>query len=165
MAKSQAAWGIEIGAYAIKAIRLDRDGDDISVTDYAYVPHKKVLSSPDTDQREVVRLSLGQFISEKKLEGAGYVIHFVHPSKPKRLSRGWFKQTRKMVVDIHNETPIDVIHSNEFAGFGITPWARKNNIPIALLCHGSDRSDFDPVFMCTGWLDIAYTSEVNHPTD
>lgn len=78
---------------------------------------------------------------EKKLEGAGYVIHFVHPSKPKRLSRGWFKQTRKMVVDIHNETPIDVIHSNEFAGFGITPWARKNNIPIALLCHGSLRSE------------------------
>ncbi|MCH2149367.1 MAG: type IV pilus assembly protein PilM, partial [Phycisphaerales bacterium] len=74
MAKSQAAWGIEIGAYAIKAIRLDRDGDDISVTDYAYVPHKKVLSSPDTDQREVVRLSLGQFISEKKLEGEHLVM-------------------------------------------------------------------------------------------
>ena len=29
MASRKAAWGIEIGAYAIKAIRLERDGDDV----------------------------------------------------------------------------------------------------------------------------------------
>ena len=74
MASQHSAWGIEIGAYAIKAIRLDRNGDDVSVSDFAYIPHKKVLSSPDSDQREVIRLSLGQFISEKKLEGEHLVM-------------------------------------------------------------------------------------------
>ena len=38
------------------------------------IPHKKVLFSPDVDQREVVRLSLGQLISEKKLEGEQLVM-------------------------------------------------------------------------------------------
>ena len=74
MASQHSAWGIEIGAYAIKAIRLDRNGDDVSVSDFAYIPHKKVLSSPDSDHREVIRLSLGQFISEKKLEGEHLVM-------------------------------------------------------------------------------------------
>ncbi|MAB82900.1 MAG: hypothetical protein CMJ24_05625 [Phycisphaerae bacterium] len=74
MASQHSAWGIEIGAYAVKAIRLDRNGDDVSVSDFAYIPHKKVLSSPDSDQREVIRLSLGQFISEKKLEGEHLVM-------------------------------------------------------------------------------------------
>ena len=74
MANAQAAWGIEIGAYAIKAVRLERTGDSVEVSDFAFIPHKKVLSSPDVDQREVVRLSLGQLISEKKLEGEQLVM-------------------------------------------------------------------------------------------
>ncbi len=69
MARSKAAWGIEVGASAIKAIRLERDGDRVTVADFAVVPHKKVLATPDIDQDETVRLSLGQFISQKALEG------------------------------------------------------------------------------------------------
>ena len=75
------------------------------------------------------------------LESAGYTIHFVKPSRPRRLSRRWFRETRRLVSKIHERKPIDVIHSNEFAGFGINSWARKNNIPISLLCHGSLRSE------------------------
>ena len=74
MASRQTAWGIEIGGYAIKAIRLDRVGSDITVSDFAYIPHKRVLSNPDADQQEIVRLSLGQFISDKKLEGEHLVM-------------------------------------------------------------------------------------------
>ncbi len=69
MARSKAAWGIEVGASAIKAIRLERDGDRVTVADFAVVPHKKVLATPDVDQDETVRLSLGQFISQKAIEG------------------------------------------------------------------------------------------------
>jgi len=98
MASQHSAWGIEIGAYAVKAIRLDRNGDDVSVSDFAYIPHKKVLSSPDSDQREVIRLSLGQFISEKKLEGEHLVMSIpghssfarfakLPPVEPKKGSR------------------------------------------------------------------------------
>ena len=74
MAHPSAAWGIEIGQYAIKAIRLERDGDDVHVTDFSVIPHRKVLSTPDIDIAEVTRLSLGQFISEKNLEGQQLVI-------------------------------------------------------------------------------------------
>ena len=36
MANAQAAWGIEIGAYAIKAVRLERTGDSVEVSDFAH---------------------------------------------------------------------------------------------------------------------------------
>ena len=68
MATAHAAWGIEIGAYAIKAIRLERAGDEVEVSDFAVIPHRKVLTTPDIDVADVVRLSLGQLISEKTLE-------------------------------------------------------------------------------------------------
>ncbi len=74
MAHPTAAWGIEIGQYAIKAIRLERDGEDVQVTDFAVLQHRKVLSTPDIDVAEVTRMSLGQLISEKNLEGEHLVI-------------------------------------------------------------------------------------------
>ena len=74
MATPRAAWGIEIGAYAIKAIRLERDGEDVKVADFAVIPHRKVLTTPDLDQDEMVRLGLGQFISQKNLEGEHLVM-------------------------------------------------------------------------------------------
>ena len=74
MAHPKAAWGIEIGAHALKAVRLERDGDTVSVTDFAVIQHKKVLSTPDIDQDELVRLSLGQFISQHSLEGEHLVM-------------------------------------------------------------------------------------------
>ncbi|MHC4305387.1 MAG: type IV pilus assembly protein PilM [Planctomycetota bacterium] len=65
---------MEVGAAAIKAIRLEREGDRVTVTDFAVVPHKKVLSTPDVDQDDMTRLSLGQFISQKVLEGEHLVV-------------------------------------------------------------------------------------------
>lgn len=74
MPTPKAAWGMEIGAYAIKAIRLEREGENVRVSDFAVIPHKKVLTTPDLDQDEMVRLSLGQFISQKSLEGEHLVM-------------------------------------------------------------------------------------------
>jgi len=74
MAHPSTAWGIEVGQFAIKAIRLERNGDEVQVTDFSVVPHRKVLSTPDIDVSEVTRLSLGQLISEKNLEGEHLVI-------------------------------------------------------------------------------------------
>jgi hypothetical protein len=65
MSTVRAAWGMEIGAQAIKAMRLERDGRTVRVTDFAHIPHKKVLTTPDVDQDELVRLSLGQFSSAR----------------------------------------------------------------------------------------------------
>ena len=74
MASPKAAWGIEVGSNAIKAVRLEREGDEVTVTDFAIIPHKKVLSTPDLDQDEMIRLGLGQFISQKAIEGEHLVM-------------------------------------------------------------------------------------------
>lgn len=74
MASSKAAWGIEVGAYAIKAIRLERVGNEVRLTDFAVIPHKKVLTTPDLDQDEMIRLGLGQFVSQKSVQGERAVI-------------------------------------------------------------------------------------------
>jgi len=74
MAAVKTSWGMEIGADAIKAIRLERDGATVTVSDFAVIPHKKVLTTPDLDQDEMIRLSLGQFISQKSLEGEHLVM-------------------------------------------------------------------------------------------
>ena len=62
---SSSAWGIEIGSYALKAVRLERNGDDVTLADFAYIPHKKVLSTPDVDGDEMIRLAIGQFMSQQ----------------------------------------------------------------------------------------------------
>ena len=50
MASSNVCWGVEVGAGAIKALKLQRDGDDLRVLDFVVLPHKLVLSTPDLDQ-------------------------------------------------------------------------------------------------------------------
>jgi len=74
MASSNACWGIEIGAGAIKALKLEVDGDQWTVSDYAIVNHPKVLSTPDLDQEDALRVSLGTLVSQKDLSGAGIAI-------------------------------------------------------------------------------------------
>ena len=59
MPHSNVCWGIEIGAGAIKALKLVRDGQNVTVADFAVVPHAKVLSSPDVDQADAIRVALG----------------------------------------------------------------------------------------------------------
>jgi type IV pilus assembly protein PilM len=74
MAKSKSAWGIEIGAHAIKAVRLERDGDEAVITDFACIPHNKPLTTPDLDAAEQTRLTLGQLVAAKNLEDQTIVI-------------------------------------------------------------------------------------------
>jgi len=63
MATAKSAWGIEIGASALKAIRLVREGSSVVVTDFTVIPHQQVLSAPDVDPAAMVRYTLGQFLA------------------------------------------------------------------------------------------------------
>ena len=65
MAGNKAAWGIEVGSYAVKALRLERNGDQLVVSDFGEFAHKKPLSTPDLDVDEMIRLTLGQLVSQK----------------------------------------------------------------------------------------------------
>ena len=71
----------------------------------------------------------------------GYTAYYLNPSKPTKLSRTWFNESKKLVKQIHQDNPIDIIHSNEFAATGVMSWASKLNIPIAVVCHGSLRTE------------------------
>ena len=68
MANAKSAWGIEVGSFAVKAVRLERQGSEAKVTDFAVIPHNRVLSTPDVDLDEVVRISLGQFVHQKAVD-------------------------------------------------------------------------------------------------
>lgn len=74
MAGAKSAWGIEIGSYALKALRLERDGEEVRVADFAFIPHKKVLSTPDLDADEMTRLALGQFVSQHQDLGQSPIV-------------------------------------------------------------------------------------------
>lgn len=74
MAKAKAAWGIEVGSAAIKAVRLERDGSEVRVGDFVVIPHPKVLTTPDLNIEEMLRISLGAFMTQKTLEGAVVVM-------------------------------------------------------------------------------------------
>ena len=71
MASSNLAWGIEVGAGAIKALKLQRDGDDLRVLDFVVLPHKRVLSTPDLDEGDAIRVGLGALMGQYRDEFKG----------------------------------------------------------------------------------------------
>jgi type IV pilus assembly protein PilM len=74
MAAGTTCWGVELGAYAIKAVKLERSGDDVNVLEYAVIPHKRALSTPDTDPADTLRVSMGQLVSQFDLTGSPIAI-------------------------------------------------------------------------------------------
>ncbi len=62
MESSKVAWGIEVGEFALKAIRVQMVDDEVTVTDFAVIPHQKVLSDPSvSDRAGMIRVTLGAF--------------------------------------------------------------------------------------------------------
>jgi type IV pilus assembly protein PilM len=75
MASSSACWGIEIGASAIRAIKLEATGDEtVRVADYAVIPHAKPLSMPGVEPNDVLRVSLGALVSQADLSKAAIAV-------------------------------------------------------------------------------------------
>lgn len=70
MASSNACWGIEVGSGAVKAVKVVLEGDSLSVADFAYIPHSRVLSTPDIDPDDAKRVALGRLVSEYDLSKA-----------------------------------------------------------------------------------------------
>src|SRR5262245_55982513 len=75
MPSSSVCWGIEIGAGAIKALKLEAaDGGDVRLLDFVIIPHKKVLSTPELDQNDAMRVALGALASQVDLTGASVAV-------------------------------------------------------------------------------------------
>ncbi len=68
MPGSTDCWGIEVGANAVKAIRLQRSGNQVTVADFEVMPFKKILTTPDLDVDEAIRVNLDQFLLKHDLK-------------------------------------------------------------------------------------------------
>ncbi len=75
MASSSVSWGIEIGAAAIKAVKVEATGDGgVRLLEYANIQHPKPLSTPDINPNDVLRVSLGALTSQHDLSKAQIAI-------------------------------------------------------------------------------------------
>ena len=63
MAGAQSAWGFDVGVTSLKAIKLRRDGEQVSVEAFEVVDHEKFLSEPDVDKDATVRATLEKFLA------------------------------------------------------------------------------------------------------
>ncbi len=73
MAKHKSAWGVEIGSFALKAVKLVATDNGVDIENYVVLPYKQVLSTPDVDGGEVMRLVLQEFLSRNELDGSTVV--------------------------------------------------------------------------------------------
>jgi type IV pilus assembly protein PilM len=69
MATQPGVWGIDLGQCALKALRVEAQGDDIVATAFDYVEHPKILSQPDADPDQLTREALEKFLSRNSLRG------------------------------------------------------------------------------------------------
>lgn len=75
MASSSVCWGIEIGAAAIKAVKLEAVGEGgARLLEYAHIAHPKPLSTPDVNPSDILRVSLGALASQYDLSKASIAV-------------------------------------------------------------------------------------------
>lgn len=73
MAKKNEAWGIDVGANAIKAVKLVRSGGGVMVEDFAVLPFKQVLTTPDLDVDQAIQVQLEAFMLKHDIEKTSVV--------------------------------------------------------------------------------------------
>jgi len=74
MAKKNEAWGIDVGANAIKAVKLIRNGGGVQVEDFAILPFKQVLTMPDLDVDQAIQVQLETLMQKHDLEKSRVVV-------------------------------------------------------------------------------------------
>ena len=69
MPRTLTAWGIDVGATAVRAMKLRREGEKIHLEAMEVVEHRQFLTEPDVNRREVVRESLAKLLQRHPLHG------------------------------------------------------------------------------------------------
>lgn len=67
-------WGIEVGANAIKAIRLGRSGARVDVLDYDILPFKTILTTPDLNVDEAIQVNLDAFMAKHDVSKSSVIV-------------------------------------------------------------------------------------------
>jgi len=76
----------------------------------------------------------------------GVDLCYLTGSKPSHYSRKWNKLARQMISQLHQKTPIDVIHSQSMGANGVLKWAKSNSIPIVSTWHGTNLTELSAHF-------------------
>jgi len=74
MGSSNTCWGVELGSGAVKALKVENDGGEFKVRDFALVPHQRVLSTPELDPNDAMRVALGTLVNQYDLTNERLVI-------------------------------------------------------------------------------------------
>jgi len=97
MASSNVCWGVEVGAGAVKALKLAREGESLRVLEFVEVPHPQPMSAPDVNEADAVRVAVGALASQHAMTGdaiaisapgqAGFVrFAKLPPTEPKQVA-------------------------------------------------------------------------------
>lgn len=71
MSKRNDCWGLEVGASALKAIRLAATGDGVKLLEHDVLPFKQILTTPDLDVNEAIQVNLDQFLQRHDVRKSG----------------------------------------------------------------------------------------------
>lgn len=74
MSRNNDSWGIEVGVQAIKAIRLVKDRQGVTLVEYDVLPFKQVLTTPELRVDEAIQLHLDLFLSRHDVRGSRVVV-------------------------------------------------------------------------------------------
>ncbi|MCK4851009.1 MAG: type IV pilus assembly protein PilM, partial [Phycisphaerae bacterium] len=73
--KSKLAWGIDVGQYGLRAIRLEAVGSDLLVSDFEIINYPHSLADlPAASHDQTIREALSKFTSRHNLKGAAVVV-------------------------------------------------------------------------------------------
>ncbi len=81
----------------------------------------------------------------------GVDIFYLSGSKPGYYSRKWNSLCRKTIAELHQKSPIDVIHSQSMGAIGVLKWAKNNSVPIVSTWHGTSLTEISTFFSSTSY--------------
>jgi len=70
MAAPRTVWGIDIGQCAVKAVKLNNVDGELQVEAFDIIEHPKILSQPDADRPQLIRVALEQFLARNSVAGS-----------------------------------------------------------------------------------------------
>ena len=74
-AKNKIAWGIDVGQYGLRAIKLEAAGENLQVSDFEVIDYPKSLPSlPAASHDQAIREALGEFAGKHSLKGSTVVV-------------------------------------------------------------------------------------------
>ena len=74
MSSKKEAWGVEVGAQAIKAMKLGRHGNEVALLDFDIMPFKQVLTTPDLNVEEAIRVNLDALATKHEFDKSTVVV-------------------------------------------------------------------------------------------